>query len=188
MIQRFEKFETPIAGLSWIQRKPIHDTRGFFSRLFCKREFERLGLPTNIAQINQTLTEKKCTVRGMHFQYPPQSELKIVTCIKGEAFDVAVDLRSNSPSFLQWHAELLSEKKQNSLCIPEGFAHGFQALTDNCEMLYLHSSFFSPESEGGLHAEDPKLSIEWPNEITDMSERDKNHTLLDNTFTGLQVS
>ena len=123
---RFELVNTPIEGLKVIQRKPISDERGFLSRLYCEDDFKLMGIDKRITQINQTLTKKKGAIRGMHFQLPPFSETKIVSCISGEIFDVAVDLRKGSPTFLKWHMEILSEKNQKSFLIPEGFAHGFQ--------------------------------------------------------------
>ena len=128
-------FDTPLSGLKVLQRKPISDSRGYLERFFCTEELEALALGKHIAQINCTLTANLGTVRGMHFQRPPHAEIKFVSCLRGEVFDVAVDLRNNSPTFLCWHAEVLSADNHKTLVIPEGFAHGFQTLADNCEML-----------------------------------------------------
>ena len=187
MTKRFEFTTTRLAGLLVVNRKPIHDSRGFFSRFFCAREFEEAGFQSPIAQINQTLTVRAGTVRGMHFQRPPHSEVKIVTCVRGKVFDVAVDIRKNSPTFLQWHGEYLSAESQKSLYIPEGFAHGFQTLESDCELFYLHSRFFEPSADDALNARDPRLSIEWPSEITDMSDRDRGHATIDGTFNGIEL-
>jgi dTDP-4-dehydrorhamnose 3,5-epimerase len=187
MNQRLDFIETPLQGLYQINHKLITDQRGFFNRLFCAQEFKEAGLTRPIAQINHTLTKKKGAIRGMHFQYPPWTETKIVTCIHGEVFDVAVDMREKSPTYLQWHAEILSEKNHKSFYIPDGFAHGFQTLTDNCQLLYFHSEFFEPEAEGGVNAMDSKLAIQWPQQVTEISERDKNHPMLGEMFEGINI-
>jgi dTDP-4-dehydrorhamnose 3,5-epimerase len=144
-----------------------------------------VGFTKQIAQINHTLTRRKGVVRGLHFQYPPHAEMKIVSCLRGEIYDVAVDLRVGSPTFLHWHAEVLSAENRRSLMIPEGFAHGFQALTNDCEIIYLHSTLYQPAAEGALNATDPLLAIAWPLEITEMSDRDRNHPLLSDEFKGI---
>ena len=140
-----------------------------------------------IVQINHSLTEKLGTVRGMHFQYPPHAEFKFVSCLRGKAFDVAVDLRRDSPTYLKWHAEILTADNHKTFALPEGFAHGFQTLTDECEMLYLHTNFYIPASEGLLNARDPKLGIKWPVDIADISDRDINNPLISDTFMGVQL-
>ena len=187
MSQRFSFIKTPLDGLFKIDRKPIVDNRGFFSRLYCEEEFKEIGFDQSIAQINYTLTKQKGTVRGLHFQLPPYAETKIVTCIQGEVWDVAVDIRKNSPTFLQWHAERLSTENQSSLYIPDGFAHGFQTLSDNCQLIYLHSTSYVASAEGGINVQDPMLAIDWPLTLTEVSERDKNHPMLDLEFEGLVV-
>lgn len=184
---RFNFHPTPLAGLVVIQHKLIEDQRGFFCRLFCAEEFYEAGMQKPIAHINHTHTIKKGAVRGLHFQYPPHAEVKIVTCLKGEIFDVAVDLRKGSPTFLRWHGEILSAANQKSLLIPEGFAHGLQALSENCELLYLHSEPFHPESEGALNVADPRLGIIWPISITEISERDSAYTFTDSAFQGITL-
>jgi dTDP-4-dehydrorhamnose 3,5-epimerase len=184
-MSRFDFIETSLAGLIIVQRKTIDDHRGFLSRLFCAEEFRTAGLVKPLAQINYTQTRKKGAVRGLHFQYPPYAETKIVSCLKGEIFDVAVDLRRGSSTFLHWHGEILSEENRRSLFIPEGFAHGFQTLTENCELLYLHSAAYHRESEGALNVSDPKISIAWPLPISEISERDKAHPLIDPNFEGI---
>ena len=175
MSERFEFTELSISGLYLIERKPIEDARGTFIRFFCAEELRCVGFKGSIAQMNFTLTKRKGTVRGMHFQESPYSEQKIVTCLSGKIFDVAVDLREDSPTYLNWHAEILSETNGRSLFIPKGFAHGFQTLVPNCRLLYVHSEFFTPEAEGGLSYDDPKLAIKWPEKISFVSERDKIH-------------
>lgn len=185
MNTRFDLFATAIAGLQVLQRKPIGDTRGYLERLFCAEELQSLIPGKHIAQINHTLTVVCGTVRGMHFQYLPHAETKFVSCVRGEVFDVAVDLRHNSPTFLHWHAERLSAENHKTLVIPEGFAHGFQALTGDCEMLYVHTAAYRASAEGGLNAQDPRLAIQWPLPIFGLSRRDAAHPFLSNDFPGV---
>jgi len=182
---RFEFQPTQLAGLFIVNRKYIEDQRGFFCRLFCAEEFQVCGLKKSIAQINHTHTLKKGVIRGLHFQYPPYAEFKIVSCIRGEVYDVAVDIREGSPTFLQWHGEFLSDTNQKSILIPEGFAHGFQTLTENCELIYLHSEPFQPQAEGALNVTDPRIGIIWPIALAEMSERDRNHPFVDLDFKGI---
>jgi dTDP-4-dehydrorhamnose 3,5-epimerase len=187
MSERFDFITTPLAGLTVIHRKPMEDERGFFERLFCTEELGEAGLHNPIVQINRSLTRRDGTVRGMHFQYPPHAETKIVSCLKGKIFDVAVDIRQDSQTFLRWHGEVLSAENNLSLLIPEGFAHGFQTLTDDCELLYLHTELYTPEAEGALNAHDARLDITWPRAITEMSDRDRSHPILDSAFVGVQL-
>jgi len=185
MSSRFELISTPLAGLTLIQRKPIADDRGLFERLFCQEELKEAGLDKPIVQINRSLTRTKGTVRGMHFQYPPHAEAKIVSCLRGEVFDVAVDIRAGSSTFLQWHGEVLSAENSKSLLIPEGFAHGFQTLTDDCELLYFHTAAYAPHAEGGLRWDDPRIGIVWPQDVVDLSERDRRFPFLTASFGGI---
>ncbi len=185
MDERFTIKETPLRGLTVIRRTAVSDERGFLSRLYCADEFSRAGLGKPVVQINHTLTRKKGTARGLHFQHPPNAEWKIITCLHGTIFDVAVDIRRGSPSFLRWHGEILTADNLRSLSIPEGFAHGFQALTDDCELLYLHTASFEPGSEDGLHVNDPLIGIEWPLSIAELSDRDKSHPFIKPDFQGI---
>ncbi len=187
MSSRFDIIETPLEGLCVIQRKPIGDARGYFERVFCSIDLQSLINCKPIVQINHTSTASRGTVRGMHFQYPPHAEMKLVSCFRGKVFDVAVDLRQNSPTFLCWHAEILSADNHKTLYIPEGFAHGFQACTDDCELLYCHTASFRPESEGGVHALDPRLAIQWPLPVKEQSRRDAAHPLIGNGFHGVSI-
>jgi len=186
-MSRFDFLETPLEGLVLVQRKALEDDRGFLSRFYCAEEFRVAGINKPIAQINHTLTRNKATVRGLHFQYAPHAEVKLVSCVKGEIWDVAVDLRRGSPTYLKWHGELLSDKNRKSLLIPEGFAHGFQALTPDCELIYLHTAAYHPELEGALNVLDPALNIDWPLQIYELSERDRQHAFIDNNFQGIAV-
>ena len=184
-MSRFDFISTPLAGLLLVQRKAAEDHRGFLSRFYCAEEFRTAGITKNIAQINHTLTREKGAVRGLHFQYPPHAEAKLVSCLKGEILDVAVDLRCGSPTFLQWHGEILSAENRKSLLIPEGYAHGFQALTGDCELIYLHTAAYHPEAEGSLNVSDPRLNIAWPLPIGDLSERDRIHPFINPDFSGV---
>ena len=170
-----------------MQRKRIEDSRGFLSRFFCAEEFDEFGFSKPISQINHTLTRQKGAVRGLHYQQPPHAEIKLVSCIKGEVFDVAVDLRKNSSTFLQWYGEVLSESNQRSLLIPEGFAHGFQTLSEDCELIYLHSVPYVKEAEAALNVTDPKIGIAWPLSISELSERDRLHPMIKLDFEGIAV-
>ena len=179
--------ESPISGLQIIQRHPFRDSRGSFDRLFCQTESSSLLPGRDIRQINYSFTQRRGTVRGLHFQYPPHAEMKVVTCLSGRVWDVAVDLRRNSSTFLKYHAVLLSADNHRSYIIPEGFAHGFQTLSPDCEMLYFHTADYKTEAEGALNACDPKLAITWPEPITDRSERDTSHAMITNQFHGIDL-
>jgi dTDP-4-dehydrorhamnose 3,5-epimerase len=186
-VGRFEFIPTALPGLFVIRRRRIEDSRGFLSRFYCADEFAATGFDKPLSQINVTLTRTRGAVRGMHFQRPPHAEGKIVSCLRGEVFDVAVDVRRHSSTLLRWHAEILSSANERALLIPEGFAHGFQALTDDCELLYLHTAAFEPSAEAALNAVDPRLAIAWPLDITEMSDRDRRHPMVAPEFEGLQV-
>jgi dTDP-4-dehydrorhamnose 3,5-epimerase len=187
MSGRFDIFGTPLAGLAVLQRKPMYDARGYLERLFCTAEFSSLLAGRGIAQINRTLTVRRGTVRGLHLQHPPHAEAKFVSCLRGAVFDVAVDLRRDSPTFLQWHAQVLSSDNHMTMMIPEGFAHGFQALAAHCELLYFHTAAFHPQAERGFNALDPRLGIDWPEAITEQSARDAAHPLLTAQFAGIET-
>jgi dTDP-4-dehydrorhamnose 3,5-epimerase len=186
-VSRFKIVDTPLLGLKIIERIRASDARGFLSRLFCAEELAAAGWHKPIAQINHTLTRHRGAVRGMHFQHPPHAETKLVTCLRGEVWDVAVDLRLSSPTLLHWFAERLSPENGRAMLIPEGFAHGFQALTPDCELLYLHSCAYTPASEGAIHPEDPRVGIAWPQVITERSVRDQSHPMLTAEFVGIPV-
>lgn len=184
---RFDIVQTPLSGLSVVLRKPYQDTRGSFARLFCARELGELGMTQPVAQINHSITRDKGSVRGLHFQYAPHTDTKIVCCLSGEVFDVAVDLRPRSPTFLRWHAEILSAQNRKSLYIPKGFAHGFQTLTEDCQLLYLHDGYYNPTSEGGLNVTDPQVGVVWPLPIANLSTRDHSLPFIGSGFTGLPL-
>ena len=177
--------ETEIKGVYIIDLTPIVDGRGWFARTYCKREFAEIGHIKEWVQLNHSFTQKKGTIRGMHFQLPPKSEIKLIRCISGAVMDVVVDLRKSSSTFLKWIQVELSADNRRMIYIPEGMAHGFQALTDNCELIYHHSDFFAPDLERGLLYDDPKLNISWPLTPVNISERDQIHPLLNNDFAGI---
>lgn len=185
MISRFAAVPTPIPGLLVLERQPLADARGTFERLWCADELRALGHPGVIAQANRSLTRRRGTVRGLHFQRPPHAEWKLIACLRGRVHDVVVDLRRGSPAFLRWHALELADDAPRSLLVPPGCAHGFQALSDDCEMLYLHNVPFAPDADAGLRADDPRLAIAWPLPLAERSPRDAGHPLLTDGFAGL---
>jgi dTDP-4-dehydrorhamnose 3,5-epimerase len=185
MSSRFTILDTPIPGVKRIQRHPIGDQRGYFERLFCAEELQPLLAGRSIVQINHSLTVQRGAVRGLHFQHPPHAETKIVSCLRGAVWDVAVDLRQGSATFLRWHAAILSADNHQTLLIPEGLAHGFQTLADDCELLYLHTAAYRADAEGALNALDPRLDIAWPLPIAELSARDRNHPLITADYAGI---
>jgi len=187
MVDRIVGRPLPLPGLMLLERNPVEDGRGSLERLYCAEILTHLGVARPVTQINLTRTRHRGAVRGMHFQKPPHAEDKIVTCLRGSVFDVAVDLRHGSSTFLRWHGEVLSPEGQSSLLIPAGFAHGFQALCDDCELLYFHTAAHRSEAEGGVRPADPALSILWPLPISELSERDANHPLLSPDFSGVDA-
>jgi len=182
---RFSSSQTPLAGLTLLVRKPMGDERGFLERLFCMSDLGELLAGRSIEQVNRTFTARRGAVRGLHFQNPPHAEMKFVTCLRGRVFDVAVDLRRGSRTFLQPHSEVLAEDNHKTLVIPEGFAHGFQTLTDECELLYFHTAAYQPSAEGGVNVRDPRLSISWPEPITELSARDSSFPMLTPDYGGI---
>ncbi len=179
--------KTNIKDMYVIEPEPFQDERGSFSRVFCENEFKDIGLTKRIVQINHSATTKKGALRGMHFQYPPKAENKIVKCIKGSILDVGIDLRKDSPTFMKWHGEVLSADNLKMLVIPEKFAHGFQALEDNIEMIYFVTEFYTPQFEGGIRFNDPKIKIDWPLEISDISKKDNEWSYLVDNFEGIST-
>lgn len=177
--------ETQIAGLKVIKSDFFQDSRGLFFRFFCAK---KLGLILNdrkIVQINYSVTNDLGAIRGMHYQNKPHSEMKIIRCLKGRVYDVAVDLRKGSQSFLKWYGVELSPESNLAYVIPEGFAHGFQVLEEDSHLLYLHTAFYSPELEGAVRFDDPKINISWPLDPTDLSEKDKSHAYINEEFEGV---
>ena len=177
--------ETPLTGSYIIGIEPRGDSRGWFARTYCKNEFKQIGYDKEWVQLNHSFSATKGTVRGMHFQLSPHSEIKMVRCIAGSVYDVIVDLRKDSLTFLKWFGAELSAVNKNMLYIPAGFAHGFQTLADDVELIYHHTEFYTPSAEAGLRFDDPSLSIQWPLPVSEISERDTMHPLVQSTFKGL---
>jgi dTDP-4-dehydrorhamnose 3,5-epimerase len=171
--------ELPLAGAFRVELEPRGDTRGFFARLFCAEEFAAHGLATDWVQCNTSFTAEQGTLRGLHFQRPPMAETKLLRCIRGAIFDVIVDLRAGSPTFGRWHGERLDDQNRTMICVPEGFAHGFQTLTPDVEMLYFHSAPYSAAHEGGLRWDDARVAVDWPLGVTEVSARDAAFPTLD---------
>jgi dTDP-4-dehydrorhamnose 3,5-epimerase len=161
-----------LEGVTEIKRARQNDSRGSFDRLFCNDEMHAAGLAFDVVQTNLSFSALAGTIRGVHFQRPPSYEAKIVTCIQGSVFDVAVDLRLNSPTFGQWTGVLLDGNELNSLVVPEGFGHGFQTVSDDVKMVYFHSGAYDNSVEGGVDPFDADIGIDWPVATTDMSQRD----------------
>ena len=177
--------ETPLAGLRLVESTVREDDRGRFERVFCHQEMSHLSPGLHVAQANLSSTLGRGSLRGLHFQNGPALEAKLVRCVRGRVFDVAVDLRAGSPTLLQWHAVELSENQPLALFIPDGFAHGFQVLSDQAQLLYLHTAAWSAECEGGLRHDDPVLAIHWPLPVGAISDRDRHHPLLNAGFSGI---
>ena len=171
--------ETKLAGAFIIDVKRLGDNRGFFGRAFCQNEFEEHGLKPAIAQANVAYNKSKGTLRGMHFQFPPKAETKLVRCTRGAIVDIIVDLRPESPTFLEHIAVELNEDNRRALYVPERFAHGYQVLADDTETSYMVGEFYSPEDEGGLMYNDPRLGLEWPLPVEEISEKDGKWQLID---------
>ena len=177
----------PTASIVVADTDPVGDDRGSFARLFCARELKNVLGDRQVVQINQSVTRRVGAVRGLHYQRPPHAEMKFIRCLRGRVWDVAVDLREGSPTFLKWTAEELSGNNRRMLCLPEGCAHGFQVLEPESELLYLHTAYYEPMSEGGVHVDDPRLAIAWPLPIEELSARDSSHAFLNADFTGIAV-
>lgn len=186
-MKRFTVSDLPLHGLKRVDRQPVGDARGFLARVFCADELALAGWNAPLAQINHVFTTARGTVRGMHFQRPPHAEMKLLSCLRGEVWDVAVDLRVGSPTYLHWHAEHLSADNHRALLIPEGFAHGYQTLSDNVELLYCHSAAYAPAAEDGLNPRDPRLAIAWPLPIDELSKRDAALPLFTAAFQGIRL-
>jgi len=169
----------PLADAVLVDVTPFSDHRGIFSRFFCLRELTSVIGDRQIVNVNFSRTSSKGSIRGMHYQRLPHQEMKLVRCIRGAVFDVIVDIRPASPTFLRWHAETLSSSNMKMLVVPEGFAHGFQTLEEESELLYLTTDFYESGSEGGLRYDDPVLGIHWPLDVCDVSEKDIAHPFLD---------
>ena len=178
---------TSIADLMIVESKTFKDERGAFSRFFCEQEMHSILCGRKIVQINHSCTEAVGAVRGLHFQQVPYAEMKLVRCLKGKVWDVAVDLRPHSSTYKRWYAQELSMENALMMVIPEGFAHGFQVLEAGSELLYLHTAYYKPESESGVRYDDPALAIAWPLPVTDISLRDSCQAYIDPCFRGVAL-
>jgi len=175
----------PLTGAFTIDVNPFQDSRGFFTRTFCEKEFAEHGLVQHFVQANHSGTQGKGVIRGMHFQYSPFCEVKLVKCVQGTIFDVILDLRAGSPTLLQWFGAELSSENKRMMYVPAGFAHGFQSLSEYSEITYMVSAFYNKESEGGVRYDDPKVNIEWPLPVSLVSEKDMLIPLTDSHFKGV---
>lgn len=177
--------ETVLKGSFVIELEPFADERGWFARTYCKNEFSKIGHQKEWVQLNHSFTKQTGTIRGMHYQMQPFSEIKLVRCTAGAVYDVIIDIRKGSATFLQYVGVELSAANKKMVYIPEGFAHGFQALTDNCELIYHHSQFYTAGIEAGIRYDEPKINIKWPLQVTSISQRDNIHSLIDSNFKGI---
>jgi len=164
--------ETQIPGVFEIRPELVHDSRGFFARSWCEKEFAARGLNFRLAQCNISGNPRRNTLRGMHYQAPPFAESKLIRCTRGSVYDVAVDLRRDSPTYLRWTSSVLNAQGHNMLYIPEGCAHGFLTLEDDCEVFYQMSEFYHPEAARGFRWNDPAFGIRWPRQAEIISDRD----------------
>ncbi len=177
--------ETRLSGSFAIDLEVYSDDRGWFARTYDKQRFKEIGHDKEWVQLNHSFTSKPGALRGMHFQFAPYREIKLVRCVAGAVFDVIVDLRHGSPTFLQWEGVELSAANRKMLYIPEGFAHGFQVLQQNSELIYHHSEPYTPQAEAGLRYDDPRIGIQWPLPVSVISKRDDQHPFLTDKFNGL---
>ncbi len=178
---------TPLAGAYLIELEKRGDDRGFFARMFCEKEFGAAGLETSFVQVNNSLTSKRGTLRGLHYQLPPAAEAKVVRCVRGALYDAIVDLRPQSPSYKQWFGAELTAENRLMMYVPRGFAHAFLTVADDTEALYLVSNFYAPEQERGVRFNDPTFGIDWPITPTDISPKDAAWPDFDPSFHGVET-
>lgn len=175
---------TPIAGARLIEPERRGDERGFFARVFCRDEFAAAGLETEFVQMNNSLSAKRGTLRGLHYQLPPRAEVKVVRCIRGALFDAIVDLRPDSPTEGRWFGAELNEDNRLMMYVPRGCAHAILTLSDHAEALYMVSAFYGPEQERGVRFDDPRFGIEWPIQPAEISPKDRGWPDFDPEFHG----
>ena len=180
--------ETPIKDLFVLHRRLVKDSRGTFTRLFGEDDIAKAGRPTNAVHVNSSTSQNAGTLRGVHFQYPPFSEAKVVACTSGAIWDLGVDLRPDSPTRFQWFGTVLTPENGKSLIVPEGFGHAFITLEPNSTAVYVISSVYAPEHESGILYNDPMLNIEWPIEPTVISDKDLSWEPLENRIQELNKS
>jgi dTDP-4-dehydrorhamnose 3,5-epimerase len=179
--------QTHLKGAYVIELEPFRDERGFFARTYCKNEFSAIGHQKEFVQFNHSMTAFKGTIRGMHYQVPPSAETKLIRCIRGKVFDVIIDIREDSPTFLQHLQITLSQENLKMIYVPEGFAHGFQTIADNSEMIYHHTAYYNPANERGLRYNDPAFGITWPLDPVNVTEKDRNYPLVNHKFKGIRI-
>ena len=182
-----EFHQTPLKGAYTIELEKRGDDRGFFARLYCSDEFEQRGLLTSFVQINNSLTGKQGTLRGMHYQLAPSAEVKIVRCVSGALFDVILDIRPDSPTYGRWFGEALSAENRTMMYVPKGFAHGFLTLEPDTEAFYMVSDVYAPDLERGIRFNDPNFGIEWPMDPIEVSDKDRNWPDFDPTWHGTEL-
>jgi dTDP-4-dehydrorhamnose 3,5-epimerase len=178
---------TEISGVLVVGTAPFVDQRGAFARWFCEEELGAVMEHRRIAQVNYSRTSRVGALRGFHFQHAPHAEMKLIRCINGRVFDVVVDLRHGSKTFLRWHAEELTPANGRMLVIPEGCAHGFQAMDAGSDLLYLHTALYAPDAEGGVRFDESRIGVSWPLPVVDLSKRDNSFPALDAGFSGILV-
>jgi dTDP-4-dehydrorhamnose 3,5-epimerase len=178
--------ETELAGACIIEPQPFEDNRGWFARVYCEHEFSDFGFNGRFVQINHSFNTHRGTVRGMHFQVAPHTESKLIRCISGSVYDVIVDLRKGSPTFLQWIGVELSAANKKLIFVPNGFAHGFQTLQDSSELIYHHTEFYEPTASSGVGYYDKRIRVQWPIEVSMISEKDKGYEPLSDEFEGIE--
>jgi dTDP-4-dehydrorhamnose 3,5-epimerase len=178
---------TSITGVFRVRHVPSYDSRGSFCRLFCSREFAAVSNGFVSNQVNLSKTARKGTFRGFHYQCAPAHEYKLISCIQGKVHDIALDIRKGSPTFLEVFSCELNPESPYSLLLPPGVAHGFQTLEDNSSLIYNHSGFYTPEHQAGIRFDDPRLTVMLPLPVTEISERDATHPLLNDKFQGIEI-
>ncbi len=178
---------TPIPGITLVELRVLQDDRGWFARSFCRETFLLQGLETEISQINHSYCKTRGILRGLHYQRAPQAETKLVRCVKGSIFDVAVDVRQDSPTFLQWYGVNLDEDSPYALYVGPGFAHGYQALSDHSAVVYQSSASYAPNLEGCVRFDDPRIGVQWPIMSPILSPKDQSVPWLESDFLGISV-
>ena len=171
----------PLSDAALIKTTAIGDHRGAFARFFCLKELSSVIGTRQIVNVNHSYTNRAGVIRGLHFQHHPHQEMKFVRCLSGAVYDVIVDIRKDSPTYMQWHSQVLDSKNMDMMCVPEGFAHGFQSLEDDSEVIYLSTAFYASDAEGGLRFDDPAFNIRWPLKVTGISDKDASYPFTENS-------
>jgi dTDP-4-dehydrorhamnose 3,5-epimerase len=180
-------YETPLEGAYTLELEKHGDERGFFARFFCEKEFLSAGLEVNFPQINNSMSARKGAIRGLHYQLTPNAEVKVMRCVRGAMYDVIVDMRLGSRTYLQWFAAELTAENRTMMYVPRGFAHAFLSLTDNVEVIYMASAAYAPASERGLRWNDPVINIKWPIQPVEVSDKDRSWPDFDPDWHGVEM-